>query len=52
MGQQTENDLFDHLVGAANQCVGDGDAERLGGLEKAASRPNDDFRGIDRLVGT
>ena len=25
--------LFDHLVGTADERVGDGDAERLGGLE-------------------
>ena len=30
--QQT-NSLFDHLVGAGEQRVGDGEAERLGGLE-------------------
>jgi hypothetical protein len=44
--------LFDRLVGRGEQRHRDSGAERLGGLEKAASRPNDDFHGIDRLVGT
>ena len=45
--------LFDRLVGRGRAAHRDSGAARLiGGLEKAASRPNDDFHGLDRLVGT
>ena len=41
--------LFDHLVGAADQRVRDGDAERLGGLQVDDHL---DFSGLlDRQIG-